>query len=829
MVGAGAVVLALWLATGVTAWEAVRWLGYWLAWIVVPGWLAYRALWPRVDDALRQFVFGWGLGYVLFGGAFAALSALGLRDGIFAYPAVILPLFALARLRGPLLAAPGEDTTASSRVWVLGLAGVVVAIVVLVLLPRFLITPLPGTVSALDWTDDTTFFLSLVGEAKWQWPMTAPNVVGQPLDYHLLAFFSPAASSRITGVDAGTTFLRLDLTAYILLATMTLALLGRALGGVRTGIAAALVVPLATELDLDLINPTTLGNQFLGHFFHSETFLLGLALFLLGVLLVLDLVVDRTVTGRGPWILFGVLLAGMGASKGTTLPVLGGALILFGAYRLLIFRSPPWRAVGAAALAFGVLAVLLKVQYKGETGNWVLDPFELVDGRVGTRALWMLSGLPVIPFLVAAFSAIAALVVGVLALLVRRRGRLEPRQVWMLCPLVAALPVALTLLGPGSAQEYFFLYGYPPAATLGACGLVTVLWPDDGARVRMRVVGIAALVVAVSVAAAAVGAYELGSLRSVLPGIINLRSNHGGPMVGIGVLLPALAALGALVLAGSLRGGRRRVVLVAGGVAAAAGTAFALLLLGVYGAQHGLDAVTDGGAAAVSGSRMKVLAAAVVVAGVVGVVLAYVRAAARARPSAAAQVALVAVVLAGVTGTFLDGFLSRSDDTPTSVWERLADGDPPYSQQNRNLTRGIDQGLVWVREHSAPDEVIAVNNQARTPTGSPAYFYYSARSERRVFLEGWQFGAWGAGAGPVPDADEVETVDPSRYPVSRYRLNQAAFAGNPAAIRRLATRYGVAFMVVDRIHGKEAPGLARRARRVYANSDVTVYRIAAPA
>src|SRR5439155_23796151 len=61
----GVTALALWLAGGVRIDEIARYVGYELGFVVLPGWLVYRALVPRPGGRLRSLVFGWSLGYLL--------------------------------------------------------------------------------------------------------------------------------------------------------------------------------------------------------------------------------------------------------------------------------------------------------------------------------------------------------------------------------------------------------------------------------------------------------------------------------------------------------------------------------------------------------------------------------------------------------------------------------------------------------------------------------------------------------------------------------------------------------------------------------------------
>jgi hypothetical protein len=91
------------------------------------------------------------------------------------------------------------------------------------------------------------------------------------------------------------------------------------------------------------------------------------------------------------------------------------------------------------------------------------------------------------------------------------------------------------------------------------------------------------------------------------------------------------------------------------------------------------------------------------------------------------------------------------------------------------------------------------------------YFYYSAFTERRVFLESWRYTAGGQYGG-LP------------YPW-RFALNQRAVAqANPEALRELAAR-GVSYVLVDHTHtgGPTLPPSA--SALVFSNSALDVYRL----
>jgi hypothetical protein len=172
----------------------------------------------------------------------------------------------------------------------------------------------------------------------------------------------------------------------------------------------------------------------------------------------------------------------------------------------------------------------------------------------------------------------------------------------------------------------------------------------------------------------------------------------------------------------------------------------------------------------------------------------------------------------------LAGALAKPLQVVSPAVARLADGTPLYSNTGHALTSGLLTGLVWIRTHTPTSAVIAVNNYGEGSTRSkvPNYYYYSAFTERRVFLEGWIY------AQRSSDLGEAQVARGRKKPFpDRELLNYATFQrADGAALRTLAEQYGVRYLVVDRVHNDRfSPRLARLARPVFANRDVAIYRV----
>ncbi len=155
---------------------------------------------------------------------------------------------------------------------------------------------------------------------------------------------------------------------------------------------------------------------------------------------------------------------------------------------------------------------------------------------------------------------------------------------------------------------------------------------------------------------------------------------------------------------------------------------------------------------------------------------------------------------------------------PLDNWQRVAGTGKSASDRflNVGMSGGLFEGLSWIRDNTDEDDVLAVNRHLKVEGRNPflGYFYYSAFSERRVFLEDWTFAVRASDTGlgsPFPE---------------RLELNDAVFArADPWAIRALADGAGVRELLVDAHADRVSPRLSDRVRLVHSNPDVRVYTI----
>jgi hypothetical protein len=154
----------------------------------------------------------------------------------------------------------------------------------------------------------------------------------------------------------------------------------------------------------------------------------------------------------------------------------------------------------------------------------------------------------------------------------------------------------------------------------------------------------------------------------------------------------------------------------------------------------------------------------------------------------AAALATVAILLVGALATPFDNLRAA------------VDGDSGGASLGKPMSPELYRGLVWIRENTSTDAVLAVNNQwIDSADAVPLEFIYSAFAERRVFLEGWGYSQRTREQG-------FANVVTGENPFSgRLAVNESAFAdADPEALSVLVGEFGVDYLVVDRFNGIES-------------------------
>lgn len=781
-----ATALALWLATGVRLGEIAVFATYEFTFVFLPGWLVYRAF-SAPGGRLREIVFGWSLGYVLEILAFLVTAELGVRDAFSVYPIVVGTPAAVLAWRRRARDAPLRTAHPGRAIWV-G-AGLCMLLLAYAAAVGFSQTPLPRDITSATYQEDTVFVISLAADALHHWPMTLPMVSGEPLNYHLFAFMHFAAVSQVTGIELSVVIMRLYEVPLLVLLALSLVLAGRRIG--RTwgaGLAALAVVLFLGELDA---STGTVTGRFLFRdlFFYwllaSHTFLLGLVFFVPAIVLAGDLLESRRRPRRFEWLLLTVLLVGCVGTKSYSVLVFGGAFFLFLIWQAVRAGRLDRRALLAFALTVAVYLVANVAVFGWNSAGAKLSALRNLKTMFGVEELntyfGHLWGTTHVPSLVAVpygiFGLLGVTIVG-LAFFFRYRGsRLTAIEALFASCTITVLPILLFSSQPGFGQMFLFFFGLVPGTILAANGY-WLLWGRHGRRLlretRPVLVPATAVVVVVALVAEA-------SPRVAL-------------QVGLFACVAAAAVGGAVSLFAPRLGLR------------AAGAAW---VLGLMLLSAPLVALVRGASVARTGLATVVMLAAVV-AGLIVL---------RQRDSA--RGGLAGAVVAGVLAL---GILNTPLDWFPKLAGRALDGKPVYDQQYSGLTSGLYAGLTWIRDHTSPNAVLAVNNHSLYPDGRDSkYFYYSAFAERRIELESWDYSEQTTRQGyfSLPAA---LTPFPRRLALS----NTVFHRGDERALRTLARDYGVRYLVADKVHGTASPALAELVPRVFSNGDVDVYAVGRP-
>lgn len=479
-----AALVGLPLAYGVSLGNALLYVGYELCYIVIPGWLVYRALSSRPGGRLRQFAIGWGLGYVLEVLAFMLTAAAGVRYLLTAYPLIVgIPAAWALRRKGTT-----ERCVASLPVnlrW--AISGVCVIAAAYVALSYFPAGLLPGGAS-IHYPPDLLWAISLASEALHHWPIRDPNVAGLPMPYHFFVHVHLASASQVTGLSLPLVFLRLYLLPLIVLAVLQVVIAGESLArSPQVGIIAACLLFLVGQVDL--LHFRLLPYPFLGvfftHLYASPSIPFGLVM-LLPLLILVGEAVSRPEGGTrlGDWVLILVFMIGASDAKIIILPMIVLSLFLFGGGHLLVYRRIPravFIAAGLACLVFGAVFLLQYRGYASGVESKLSSPIAFFTNMSAVSIVksYITSVSPSFPgsgILISGagvafgvFGLFGAQMIGLVWLFTHTGIRLSKRQAWLLSFFCTGLVVVFVSISQNVL--YFLDYGIVAGCILSADGL----------------------------------------------------------------------------------------------------------------------------------------------------------------------------------------------------------------------------------------------------------------------------------------------------------------------------------------------------------------------
>jgi hypothetical protein len=760
----GCTIAAIWLFSGVGVGEAAQFIAFEALYVILPGCLLYLVLISESGGWSRVLVIGWPLGYAIEVGAFALTAALDARTVFTFLPVIsivlIAMLFARARAcrrrcsrdRSFVLEPPRLPQTPYPTTLELVLVGVVISVVLVVFaLTLFLFRPLPGHFQSVVYPVENLFAISIAAEARHHWPITMPWAAGLPLRYYVAVFIHGAAINQVTGVSLVTIYLRLFPTTATLLLALQLWSLGRSMA--RSTLAGPLAIVLFFLVGAATLTPSAwpFEGGALYDFWSSTTLTFG-ALFFLGLLSLM-----QHWLSYHPW---SASHAGVRAAA-SPWPSNRGMLVLLA---ILVLGCSAAKTFAALDF-FGALGIF-----------WL---WSVITGKANRQLSYLLAATTV---------GIAIIYLALLAGGAASAIGIQPINMAFVQTVSTQATDYAQAVGVHSVLRVALLVG--AVIVIAACLSAPVL-----GAVWLLVRG------------RPLSAFELFCLAVVSVGWLGYYLTFGHSFYaeayfrtfGYFALL-LLTARGLIDFWEETPVGTRRAVTVTCGIVLVVGLGIAEGLRVVpftNHAEHVWDIAAYGFIAVVvvlavrrlrryyapvtSSRSVGALACCIPVVGVLGLV---------GRLSATAPEAKA--VLVGKSEVWLP--------SPTVY----------------GMTLALYEGLVWVRTHTRTCDVLAVNNYYAGPSvrHSPAFLYYSALAERRVFLEGW--------------ANTPSAVDADPFPRRLALNNSAVLRGDPVALRDLA-REGVSYVLLNKTNGGSARESSGVSRLVFSNSAVDVYHLLAEA
>ncbi len=478
------------LAYGTPLLDVLRYAGYELAFVLLPGVLAVRALRPSAWITLPTFALGWALGYVLEVIAFNLTAAAGARGLFLVYPVVVIAA-AVGWIRRSRR--EGEPPVRGPRLTsreLIAVGGVCALTMLYVGLPLFSETRLPGS-GSVNYNQDYAWAISLAADLKHHWPLADPNVSGEGLPYHFFFNAHVAAASQVTGIDVPTIFLRLFAIPMAACLALQLVMAGLVLfRSAAVGVLASGLSLLVGQMQLDARTAFLYHVPFFGVYFiyllSSPSFFFGLLFFVpLAVLVGEGIANERSRPSVPALVLLGLFIVGASDAKVTILPGVIVSLGIFGLWCLLKRRPIPAVVSFGGAMAVVTVGLLYLVQYRGHSNGIAFDLTSGYDVVNDMPAIRLIkdgiesasphfpgdSVLSLIAYPLGLAGLLAPQLIGIWFVLRGRAGAVEPVHVWLLSLLASGLLAFLFVadLGQGT-QLYFLFYSVTAGSILAAVG-----------------------------------------------------------------------------------------------------------------------------------------------------------------------------------------------------------------------------------------------------------------------------------------------------------------------------------------------------------------------
>lgn len=492
-----AVAVTTWLVTGVAVIDILKFVGYDILFVAIPGIALLWALRGRRDGALVTVALGWPVGQTLEILFFSATAAAGQRGLFILYPLVVTAasVFLIWRRRDAPTRNRDVERLSPAVLWTA--AGAVALGLIYLALAFIPQVPLPsGSVSVAYHDPDFPYFIGLIAEVLHHWPATSPGLSGSPLHYEWFVFFHMAAVAQVTHTSLPIVAFRLDYVPTIVVIAIQLLAVGRWIGKSAWVGALAIVVffllgPLDLTTDAGGLAASPSFDLFSYHLWASWTFAFGVMFFLALIYLVserLQATTWRTPDAARAWLLIALLMIGSSGAKATILPVLVTGMVVYITSVFLIRRERSIPGLITLVLSIGIFGATFLVVYGGGVPGtgfgpliWVSNtgPVMLINGITNHPTLREVA----LPFAyLAGFAGELLPIVGILYLLRRRHRTALPPFTLCLSMLAGGILIASLVHQVSYSEEFFQDTGYVAGCIVAAAGL-RLMWLDIGSAV----------------------------------------------------------------------------------------------------------------------------------------------------------------------------------------------------------------------------------------------------------------------------------------------------------------------------------------------------------
>jgi hypothetical protein len=512
--------------------DVARFTGFVLLGVGLPGFVLWRLIGAYrrnlVEDCAAGFAVGTSAQLIVYLGC----AAVGLQRWSWAWAPIVLVIALVNSNVRTRVWRQVQQPLAPLTAWLLSAA---CALVMFVIYRKGPATFAPAYTDPLVNYQDMSFHQALTASAKYDVPIKALWVAGEPMRYHTFFHQVTAATSWATGIDLTSliyslAWLPLVLAGSALVFVLTQRFLPRPGEPPRAG--ATWAGPLAVVIagiggTLQPLQDTGLGGIAMAvSAYLSPTQNLGMMLALVVALLSIDLL-----RGQPPWsrwvLLILVALASSG-SKATILPLAGCGFLLVLLFRLASRRSTRTAFVGGLAMLLIFISSVVAI-FRGESSGLQLK-FAAVFAQLSPYTMLRHgTGMDRHAQLLTASVTLLAWGLAVAGVLFIGRFWRDPGAVFLAGFAIAGFFGMLLTSQPGMSQIYFFRTAFPMIVVLSCLGLANLV-ERLGDHRGVVLVALASLLGLVACAAARVSSADLSGVK--------------GPMLWtVGALVGAAAVL----------------------------------------------------------------------------------------------------------------------------------------------------------------------------------------------------------------------------------------------------------------------------------------------